>query len=282
MFAHVDVNSFYASCEKVFRPDLKDKPVIVLSNNDGCVIARSSEAKALGIKMGQPYFNLSDSYLKHHNIHVFSSNYALYADMSQRVMDTIELLVPELEIYSIDEVFCDVASLNTLMPFETLGKKIRSTVKQHTHLSVGVGISQTKTLAKLANYAAKKWAKTEGVVDLTNRTRQLKLMSITPVEEIWGVGRALSQQLHKFNIKTALDLANWSPVEAKQQFSVVLERTIRELNGESCLGLDSTPVPRQQLICSRSFSSKVTDMVILSEAISNYTARVAEKLREDK
>lgn len=282
MFAHVDVNSFYASCEKIFRPDLKDKPVIVLSNNDGCVIARSSEAKALGIKMGHPYFKLPDSYLKNNNIHVFSSNYALYADMSQRVMDTIESLIPELEVYSIDEAFCDVTTLDQLIPFVTLGHKIRSAVKQHTHLTVGVGIGQTKTLAKLANYAAKKWSKTQGVVDLTDQRRQIKLMSLTPVEEIWGVGRSLSQQLHKFNIKTALDLAKWSPLEAKKQFSVVLERTIRELNGESCLTLESISASRQQIVCSRSFGTKVTDIAILSEAISNYTARAAEKLREDK
>jgi len=282
MFAHVDVNSFYASCEKVFRTDLKASPVIVLSNNDGCVIARSSEAKALGIKMGQPYFKLSESYLKHYNIQVFSSNYALYGDLSQRVMDTIESIVPDIEIYSIDEAFCDIASFNQIMSFEALGQKIRNEVKQCTHLTVGVGIGQTKTLAKLANYAAKNWPKTGGVVDLSNRERQIKLMAITPIEEVWGIGRAISQQLKERNIQTALDLANWSPIEAKQQFSVVLERTIRELNGESCLALESISEPRQQIVCSRSFGAKVTDIDTLSQAISNYTARAAEKLREDK
>ncbi|WP_392564188.1 translesion error-prone DNA polymerase V subunit UmuC [Orbus wheelerorum] len=281
MFAHVDVNSFYASCEKVFRPDLKNLPVIVLSNNDGCVIARSQEAKKLGIKMGHPYFQLSDKFIKQNNVHVFSSNYALYADMSNRVMDTIESLVPYLEIYSIDEAFCDISGLDHISSFYTLGQTIRKTVNQYTHLTVGVGIAQTKTLAKLANYAAKTWAKTGGVVDLSDKERQKKLMSITPVNEVWGIGRKLSKRLNELNIQTALDLSNLSPYEARQKFNIVLERTIRELNGESCLMLEDVAPPRKQIICSRSFGQKVTEYNIMREAICNYTARAAEKLRED-
>lgn len=282
MFAHVDVNSFYASCEKVFRPDLKNAPIIVLSNNDGCVIARSQEAKKLGIKMGLPYFQLNKNFIKENNIHIFSSNYALYADMSQRVMDTIESLVPNIEIYSIDEAFCDVSSLAKPYSLSSIGQEIKETVKNHTHLTVGIGIAPTKTLAKLANYAAKTWVKTGGIVDLSDKNRQIKLMSITPIHEVWGIGLALSKRLNELNIKTALDLANMQPNEAKDKFSVVLERTVRELNGESCLALEDTTEPRKQIICSRSFGKKVTEYEIMREAISNYTSRAAEKLRADK
>lgn len=281
MFAHVDVNSFYASCEKVFRPDLINLPVIVLSNNDGCIIARSIEAKQLGIKMGQPYFEITENYIKQHNLQVFSSNYPLYADMSQRVMDTLESLVPAIEVYSIDEAFCDVSTLNNISSFTDLGQQIRYTIKQHTHLTVGVGIAPTKTLAKLANYAAKTWQKTNGVVDLSSKERQIKLMRITPVNEVWGVGRALSKRLQTFNINTALDLARLSAMEIKHHFNVVLERTVRELNGESCFALDDIIVPKKQIICSRSFGQKVTDYNIMHEAIGNYTARAAEKLRAE-
>lgn len=282
MFAHIDVNSFYASCEKVFRPDLDNEPIIVLSNNDGCVIARSQEAKALGIKMGHPYFQLSAQFIEQHNIRVFSSNYALYADMSNRVMETLERLTPAIEIYSIDEAFCQLATHSPSLELEQIGKTLKDTVKQHTHLAVGVGIAQTKTLAKLANYAAKKWQKTQGVVDLSNRIRQHKLMAITPVEEVWGIGRRLAKQLNVLKINTALDLAKLSPHEARKKFNVIVERTVRELNGESCLTLDDIHEPRKQIICSRSFGEKVTELEVMQAAICNYTAKAAEKLRHDK
>lgn len=171
MFALVDVNSFYASCETVFRPDLKGKPVIVLSNNDGCVIARSAEAKKLNIGMGGPYFKIKDV-LRRHNVHVFSSNYALYADMSLRVMTILEEMAPAVEIYSIDEAFMNLTGVRNCRVLEEFGREIQQRVKRETHLAVGVGIAPTKTLAKLANHAAKKWSKTGGVLDLSNLERQ--------------------------------------------------------------------------------------------------------------
>ncbi len=185
MFALVDVNSFYASCETAFRPDLKGLPVVVLSNNDGCVIARSAEAKKVGIKMGDPFFKLKDE-LRKHKVQVFSSNYALYADMSNRVMTTLEEMAPSVEIYSIDEAFMDLTGVRNCMVLEDFGRQVRARVLRDTHLTVGVGIAQTKTLAKLANHAAKKWSKTGGVVDLSNIDRQKKLMALVPVEDVWG------------------------------------------------------------------------------------------------
>ncbi|STI01107.1 SOS mutagenesis and repair protein [Escherichia coli] len=208
MFALCDVNAFYASCETVFRPDLWGKPVVVLSNNDGCVIARNAEAKALGVKMGDPWFKQKDLF-RRCGVVCFSSNYELYADMSNRVMSTLEELSPRVEIYSIDEAFCDLTGVHNCRDLTDFGREIRATVLQRTHLTVGVGIAQTKTLAKLANYAAKKWQRqTGGVVDLSNLERQRKLMSALPVDEVWGIGRRISKKLDAMGIKTVLDLAD--------------------------------------------------------------------------
>lgn len=194
MFALCDVNSFYASCETVFRPDLKGRPVVVLSNNDGCVIARSPEAKSF-VKMGEPYFKQKDMF-RRHGIIAFSSNYELYVDMSNRVMTTLEELSPRCEIYSIDEAFCDLTGVRNCRDLTDFGREIRETVLRRTHLKVGVGIAQTKTLAKLANHAAKQWQRqTGGVVDLSNLERQRKLMALLPVDEVWGVGRRISKKL---------------------------------------------------------------------------------------
>ncbi len=205
MFALCDVNAFYASCETVFRPDLWGKPVVVLSNNDGCVIARNAEAKALGVKMGDPWFKQKDLF-RRCGVVCFSSNYELYADMSNRVMSTLEELSPRVEIYSIDEAFCDLTGVHNCRDLTDFGREIRATVLQRTHLTVGVGIAQTKTLAKLANYAAKKWQRqTGGVVDLSNLERQRKLMSALPVDEVWGIGRRISKKLDAMGIKTVLD-----------------------------------------------------------------------------
>ncbi len=193
MFALCDVNSFYASCETVFRPDLKGRPVVVLSNNDGCVIARSAEAKAI-VKMGEPYFKQKEQF-RRHGVICFSSNYELYADMSNRVMTTLEELSPRCEIYSIDEAFCDLTGVRNCRDLTEFGREIRETVLSRTHLTVGVGIAQTKTLAKLANHAAKKWQRqTGGVVDLSNFEKQRKLMAALPVDEVWGVGRRISKK----------------------------------------------------------------------------------------
>lgn len=207
MFALCDVNSFYASCETVFRPDLKGRPVVVLSNNDGCVIARSPEAKPF-VKMGEPYFKQKDIF-RRHGIIAFSSNYELYADMSNRVMTTLEELSPRCEIYSIDEAFCDLTGVRNCRDLTDFGREIRETVLRRTHLTVGVGIAQTKTLAKLANHAAKQWQRqTGGVVDLSNLERQRKLMSLLPVNEVWGVGRRISKKLESMGIDTVLKLAD--------------------------------------------------------------------------
>lgn len=277
MFALVDVNSFYASCETVFRPDLKGRSVVVLSSNDGCVIARSAAAKPF-VKMGEPYFKQKET-LRRHGIVAFSSNYELYADMSNRVMTTLEEMSPRVEIYSIDEAFCDMTGVRNCRDLTEFGREIRTTVLQRTHLTVGVGIAQTKTLAKLANYAAKKWQRqTGGVVDLSNVGRQRKLLAALPVGEVWGIGRRISKKLEGMGIETALDLADTDIRFIKKHFNVVLERTVRELRGEPCLELEEFAPVKQEIVCSRSFSGRITDYEEMRQAIFSYASRAAEKL----
>jgi len=237
VFALVDVNSFYASCETVFRPDLRGKPVVVLSNNDGCIVARSKEARAIGLKMGEPWFKVKTQ-AERQGCVAFSSNYALYSDFSNRFTTILSQMTPRVEIYSIDEAFCDFTGMQRLVDFEAYGREIRRQIRRRTHLTVGVGIGPTKTLAKLANYAAKKWTATGGVVDLSQPARQRKLMALVPVEEVWGVGRKIGKRLAMMGITTALQLADMPPPIVRKQFSVVLERTVREMNGIPCLGLE--------------------------------------------
>ena len=278
MFALCDVNSFYASCETVFRPDLKGRPVVVLSNNDGCVISRSPEAKPF-VKMGEPYFKQKDMF-RRHGIIAFSSNYELYADMSNRVMTTLEELSPRCEIYSIDEAFCDLTGVRNCRDLTDFGREIRETVLRRTHLTVGVGIAQTKTLAKLANHAAKKWQRqTGGVVDLSNMERQRKLMALLPVDEVWGVGRRISKKLESMGIDTVLKLADTDIRFIRKHFNVVLERTVRELRGEPCLGLEEFAPVKQEIVCSRSFGGRITEYYEMRQAICSYASRAAEKLR---
>ncbi|HBS3705913.1 TPA: Y-family DNA polymerase [Klebsiella quasipneumoniae subsp. quasipneumoniae] len=278
MFALCDVNSFYASCETVFRPDLKGRPVVVLSNNDGCVIARSLEAKPF-VKMGEPYFRQKDMF-RRHGIIAFSSNYELYADMSNRVMTTLEELSPRCEIYSIDEAFCDLTGVRNCRDLTDFGREIRETVLRRTHLTVGVGIAQTKTLAKLANHAAKQWHRqTGGVVDLSNLDRQRKLMALIPMDEVWGVGRRISKKLEAMGIKTVLQLADTDIRFIRKHFNVVLERTVRELRGEPCLGLEEFAPVKQEIVCSRSFGGRITEYHEMRQAICSYASRAAEKLR---
>ncbi len=278
MFALVDVNSFYASCETIFRPDLRGKPVVVLSNNDGCVIARSAEAKILGIKMGEPYFKYKDQF-RRHGVVCFSSNYELYADMSNRVMTTLEEMCPRVEIYSIDEAFCDLTGVRNCRVLEEFGYELKDTVYRNTRLPVGVGIAQTKTLAKLANHAAKTWKATGGVVDLSNVERQRKLMALLPVDEVWGVGRRISKKLEAMGIKTVLQLADTDIRFIRKHFNVVLERTVRELRGEPCLELEEFAPVKQEIVCSRSFGERITTYEQMRQAICSYAARGAEKLR---
>lgn len=208
-FALVDCNNFYASCETLFRPDLKGLPIVVLSNNDGCVVARSKEAKAMGIKMGIPAFEVK-SLIEQGQLLAFSSNYALYADISSRVMTTLEMLAPAVEVYSIDEAFLELTGVSHCMDLTEFGQSVRSTIQKNIGMTVCVGIAPTKTLAKLANHAAKKWSKAGGVVDLTDKARQRKLMGLLPVGEIWGIGSKLSARLNALGIQTVLDLADAS------------------------------------------------------------------------
>ena len=278
MFALCDVNSFYASCETVFRPDLKGRPVVVLSNNDGCVIARSAEAKPF-VKMGEPYFKQKEQF-RRHGVICFSSNYELYADMSNRVMTTLEELSPRCEIYSIDEAFCDLTGVRNCRDLIDFGREIRETVLRRTHLTVGVGIAQTKTLAKLANHAAKQWQRqTGGVVDLSNIDRQRKLMAALSVDEVWGVGRRISKKLESMGIDTVLKLADTDIRFIRKHFNVVLERTVRELRGEPCLGLEEFAPVKQEIVYSRSFGGRITEYHEMRQAICSYASRAAEKLR---
>lgn len=278
MFALVDVNSFYASCERVFRPDLQGKPIVVVSNNDGCIISLSREAKQFGIKMGEPYFKFKEK-LYPSKVYVFSSNYALYADLSSRVMQTLTDLAPAIEIYSIDEAFVNVSGVSHCLSLEAFGHQMRTEVLKNTGLNVGVGIAPTKTLAKLANYAAKRWASTGGVVDLSGRERQRKLLAKVPVEEVWGVGRRITKKLNAMGIATALELAEASSWVIRKHFNVVLERTARELRGEPCLDLEEFTPTKQQIICSRSFGHRITQYEEMHQAICAYAERAAEKLR---
>jgi DNA polymerase V len=280
MYLLCDVNSMYASVEQLFRPDLKGKPVIVLSNNDGAIVALNKEAKKLGIKRFAPYFQAKDI-IRRHQVTCFSSNYALYGDMSARIMSTLEEMAPELTIYSIDEAFLKVNGIDACESFLAFGQRVRATVWQRTGLTCGIGIAQTLTLAKLANHAAKTWPATGGVVDLSNRDRQRKLMALLPVNETWGIGRKLSEKLTAMGIKTVLQLADANLNLMKKTFGVVVERTVRELNGVSCVSIDSLPA-KQQIICSRSFGERITQLQDMRQAVCQYAERAAEKLRQER
>lgn len=281
IFALVDCNNFYASCESLFQPKLRNRPIVVLSNNDGCVVARSKEAKQLGIKMGVPVHQIKDM-IRQHRIAVFSSNYALYGDMSQRVMSILERMAPQVEVYSIDEAFLSLTGIESYQSLNDYGVAVRERVQQWTGITVCVGIAPTKTLAKLANHAAKAYPATGGVVDLSQSERQQRLLRITPIEEVWGVGRRLSVRLRELGIESALDLAEYDLKSLRQRFSVVLERTARELRGESCLALEDVTEPKQQIVCSRSFSKRVESLDELRESVASYTVRAAEKLRAEQ
>lgn len=274
-FALIDCNSFYASCERVFRPDLAKVPIVVLSNNDGCVIARSYDAKPF-IKMGEPYFQIKHK-LKQHGIVPFSSNYALYGDMSERVMSLIEAMVPAVEVYSIDEAFADLTGIGGL---DTLGREIRDQVLRGTGIPVGVGIATTKTLAKLANHTAKRLqAQTGGVVNIIDPAKRDWVLRNTNVAEVWGVGRKMKLHLDALGIKTAMDLAKADPWTLRKKFSIVIEKTARELAGTSCLELDEPDQLKQEICCSRMFGKRLTELPPIKEALATYMMRASEKLR---
>lgn len=279
VFALVDCDSFYASVEanSLFRPDLKYSPVIVASNNDGCVVARNRLAKGLGIKMGAPLFTLGDIIQKE-RVAVFSSNYALYANMSARVMRILGTFTPEQEVYSIDESFLNLTGQGGDMA--QLGLRIKDTVNCHTGLSVGVGISTTKTLAKLASYAGKKYQGTGGVVDLMSPDRQRRLMAITPVEEVWGVGSRIAARLQGMGVETAEALADVDTRLIRQQFSIVLEKTVRELRGESVMPLELVPPQQKQIVHSRAFGRPIELITEMQQALHSYAAKALEKARK--
>jgi len=277
LIALVDCNNFYVSCERVFRPDLIGKPVAVLSNNDGCVVARSKEVKDLGIKMGVPVFQIQQL-INQHQIKLFSSNYTLYADMSSRVMSTLEAFAPSMEVYSIDEAFLDLTGV-CHQDTVTYGDLIRKTVVHATGIPVCVGMGPTKTLAKLANFAAKKWCKTGGVLDLSNLVRREKLMRIVPVGEVWGIGSRTTLKLKQLGIHSVWDLATQSSERIQSQFNIVVAKTVLELNGVSCFQLEEISANKQQIVCSRSFSRRLTEYKDLFEALAEFCSRAAEKLR---
>lgn len=278
--ALVDCNNFYVSCERLFRPDLLNTPVAVLSNNDGCVVARSAEVKALGIKMAVPVHQIKHL-IERHNIKLFSSNYTLYADLSSRVMRLLEQFSPRQEVYSIDEAFLDLTGVCDADP-EAYGQQIKALIGSQSGIPVCIGMAPTKTLAKLANYAAKKWKKTGGVVDLSSPERRKKLMKVVPVNEVWGIGSKLTKRLNQCSVKTVWDLACLDESIAHSQFNVVVARTVMELNGIVCLPLEKAAPNKQQIICSRSFKNRLVTIDELSTALTTYAVRAMEKLRAQR
>lgn len=278
VIALIDCESFYARCEMLFRPDLAGKPVCVLANNDGVVIARNKQVKALGVKMGAPYFQVKD-YLNQEGVQVFSSNYALYADISRRVMQTIHSQVPDIECY-IDECWADLTGVPGSL--EALGFVIKGKVMRDVGMPVGMGISTTKTLAKLAQWASKTWPGTKGVVDLTAKDRQEKLLRIAPVGEVWGIGRKLGAHLDIMNIKTAWDLSQYDRKSLRKMFNVNVERTARELAGEACLKMHQAPDLKQEIMKSCMFGQRVHQLDELRQAMASYTSVAAEKMRSQR
>ena len=281
MFALIDCNSFYASCEKIFRPDLKDCPVVILSNNDGCVIARSPEAKKMGVSMTQPWYQIKDQYLSKGGV-VFSSNYELYADISNRVMNVLSDVCPEIDIYSIDEAFLDLRSFKKNIDLVNFSYDCKRKIREWVGVPVSIGIAPTKTLAKLANKVAKDDPRFDGVVILSEPKIIKHFLRSMPVEKIWGIGKRLAARLENIGVKTAYDLTRIDSRLIGDNFNVVLERTVRELKGQSCITLHDFMEPKKQIMVSRSFGRSIRSKNLLSEAISFHASRAAEKLRHEK
>jgi len=280
LFALVDCNNFYVSCERVFNPRLEGRAVVVLSNNDGCVIARSNEAKALGIKMGAPAFQHKDLFRKN-GVLVYSSNYALYGDMSQRVMETLGRFTPRIEIYSIDEAFLSLEGFDSTSLTE-YAHLIRSTAKKWTGIPVSIGIGPTKTLAKLASKVAKKYRKLNGVFDLTDHPAMEKILDSVDVGDVWGIGPRYRTFLVRHGIRSALDLNRAGDIWVKKHMTVMGLRTVKELRGIPCFGLEELPVPRKGIMSSRSFGRPVESLEELKQALATYVSRAAEKLRSQR
>lgn len=280
MFALIDCNNFYASCERVFNPSLIGKPVVVLSNNDGCVIARSNEAKQLGIKMGVPYYQIQDLSKQHH-IAVFSSNLTLYGDMSNRVMNIIREYVPATEIYSIDEAFADLSGIE-ISKLEKLGREIVKKVKLHTGIPISIGIAPTKTLAKVANKFAKKYPAYKSVALIDTDEKRIKALKRFEIAEVWGIGRRNEKKLNAIGVNTAWDFTLLSPESVRKKMTVVGLRTWEELRGNSCITLETAPADKKEICTSRSFAREFTELSDLQTSVATYTAMCSEKLRKQK
>lgn len=278
--ALVDCNNFYCSCERVFRPDLKTTPLVVLSNNDGCVVSRSQEAKSLGIKMGQPWFQLKE-FAQDHGVLAFSSNYALYADLSNRVMSILSNYSPRTEVYSIDECFVDLTGTHQL---RDTTYNMRERVLTYTDIPTCVGVGPTKTLAKLANFIAKRHPRSKGVFNYNDLTDEQKarLLSQIPVGEVWGIGRKLTKRLAVHGVETAFDLKKAHVPTLRSEFGVVIEKTVRELQEIQCIELEEIQPNKQQIVSSRSFGTMVSELPILQDALSTFVANAASKLRMQK
>ncbi len=281
IFGLADCNNFYASCERVFNPALAAVPVVVLSNNDGCVIARSNEAKALGIAMGEPAFK-REPFFRRHDVHVFSSNYALYGDMSNRVMRTLARFAPEMEVYSIDEAFLDFSGMPHV-DLEAYVREVRRTVGQWTGIPVSIGLGTTKTLAKIANRFAKNRPDTGGVFDLATRMGDTafvdSVLDQVEINDVWGVGRRYSKMLARHGVFTARQLRDLDRDFVRKKMTVAGLHTVLELRGVSCIPMEQAPPPKKAIVSSRSFGRPVTSMREMREAVSAYVSRALEKLR---
>ena len=275
--ALVDCNSFYVSCERLFNPKIRKKPVVVLSNNDGCIISRSNEAKALGIKMGEPYFKAKNIIIKN-DVQVFSSNYSLYGDLSRRVMRTLKRFNSQIEVYSIDEAFMDLSNFSD-EDVERVGKEIRETVLQWTGIPTSIGIAKTKTLSKIANHIAKK--KQSGVTSLIGIENLDPILEKIEINDVWGVGRQLTKFYQKNGIYNAKQLKNKSNTWIKKCSNVLSSRTAMELRGIPCINLETTQTKRKSCVVSRSFGKRIDSFQELKEAVSNYCLNASEKIRSE-
>ncbi len=275
--ALIDCNSFYVSCERLFNPKIRKKPVVVLSNNDGCIISRSTEAKALGIKMGEPYFKAKDIIIKN-KVEVFSSNYSLYGDLSRRVMRTLKRFNSAIEVYSIDEAFLDLSNFAD-SEVEKVGKEIRETVLKWTGIPTSIGIAKTKTLSKVANHIAKK--KESGVTSLIGIENIDPILEKVEINDVWGVGRQLTKFYHKNGIYNAKQLKNKSNTWIKKNSNVLGSRTAMELRGIPCIGLETTTTKRKSCVVSRSFGKRIEMFQELKEAVANYCLNASEKIRSE-
>lgn len=277
MYGLCDCNNFYASCERVFRPELNGRPVVVLSNNDGCVIARSNEAKKLGIGMGDPYFKIRDL-LKRNNVAVFSSNFVLYGDMSRRVMSLLKKFVSATEVYSIDEAFLDFTGMDESR-LDELGREIARTVKRHTGIPVSIGIAPTKTLAKIASKLCKQYPKLEGCCFMHRPEDIEKVLRKFPIEDVWGIGRRYARMLKANGVDTAWDFTLLTPEWVRKRMSVVGLRMWKELRGEACIGFEQAPADKKQIATTRTFARDMTDYAELHRSVAQYAAACGEKLR---